>query len=144
MYLLSAQAARALVVLGSAQGSLQLIDPRADFRPQHAIAAHGAGLSDLDARGDLLATCGYAMRHGQIATENYVKVSKGQKTSPDRIFHLSPNLKAMDMLATCGLISLLIAARTGNFLLAHGNPGAFSKVGHVTRATSALSSFAGV
>lgn len=74
MYLLCGQAARGLVVVGSARGRINLVDPRADFRPQHAIAAHGAGLSDLDARGDLLATCGFAMRHGQVATENYVKV----------------------------------------------------------------------
>jgi hypothetical protein len=73
----NAQAARGLVAVGTTQGALHLVDPRADFKAQHSIAAHGAGLSDLDARADLLATCGYALRHGQVAVENYVKVRDG-------------------------------------------------------------------
>jgi hypothetical protein len=76
VYALSAQAARGLVAVGTAQGSILLVDPRAGFGAQHALAAHVAGLADMDARGDLLATCGYAVRHGQVATENYVKVRK--------------------------------------------------------------------
>ena len=42
---------------------------------EHTIAgSHSAGLADLDARADLLATCGYTARHGQIVPDLYVKV----------------------------------------------------------------------
>lgn len=67
-------AARGLVALGSPGGGVSLADPRAGFKVQHSVAAHAAGLADMDARADALATCGYGTRQGQIVPENYVKV----------------------------------------------------------------------
>lgn len=67
-------AARGLVALGSPGGNVSLADPRAGFKAQHSVAAHAAGLADMDARADALATCGYGTRQGQIVPENYVKV----------------------------------------------------------------------
>ncbi len=67
-------AARGLIALGSPGGAVALADPRAGFKVQHTVAAHAAGLADMDARADSLATCGYGTRQGAVVAENYVKV----------------------------------------------------------------------
>ena len=46
---------------------------------QHSIAAHSAGLADVDVRGDMLATCGYGTRQGQIISDSCVKVLRLMK-----------------------------------------------------------------
>lgn len=73
--ILRAPAARGLVAVGLTGGSVLLVDPRAKMATQHSLAAHSAGLADLDVRGDMLATCGYGTRQGQIITDPYVKAS---------------------------------------------------------------------
>ena len=72
--ILRAPAARGLVAVGLTGGSVLLVDPRAKMAAQHSIAAHTAGLADVDVRGDMLATCGYGTRQGQIISDSYVKV----------------------------------------------------------------------
>ena len=72
--ILRAPAARGLVAVGLTSGGVALIDPRASMAAQHSIAAHSAGLADVDVRGDMLATCGYGTRQGQIISDSYVKV----------------------------------------------------------------------
>lgn len=67
-------AARGLIALGSHGGAVALADPRAGFKVQHNVVAHAAGLADMDARADSLATCGYGTRQGTVVAENYVKV----------------------------------------------------------------------
>ena len=69
-------AARGLVALGTPGGSVLLVDPRAGHRVEHELAAHSAGLADLDARADLLATCGYGTRQGQIVSDPFVKAGR--------------------------------------------------------------------
>ena len=73
--ILRAPAARGLVAVGLTGGSVLLVDPRAKMAAQHSIAAHSAGLADVDVRGDMLATCGYGTRQGQIISDSYVKAS---------------------------------------------------------------------
>ena len=72
--ILKAPAARGLVAIGLTGGSVLLVDPRAKLAAQHSIAAHSAGLADLDVHSDMLATCGYGTRQGQIISDSYVKV----------------------------------------------------------------------
>ena len=69
-------AARGLLALGTLSGAVLLVDPRKGYGVEHTLAAHASGLADLDARGDLLATCGYGLRHGQVVSDLYVKVGK--------------------------------------------------------------------
>ena len=73
-YILRTPAARGLVAVGLTGGSVLLVDPRAKMGAQHSIAAHSAGLAEVDVRGDMLATCGYGTRQGQIISDSYVKV----------------------------------------------------------------------
>ena len=72
--LLRAPAGRGLVAVGTAGGGVVLADPRAGFRVEAALPAHGAGLAALDARGDLLATAGFGLRQGSVVADTYVKV----------------------------------------------------------------------
>ena len=67
-------AARGLLALGTLSGGVLLADPRKGYSVEHTLAAHASGLADLDARGDLLATCGYGLRHGQVVSDLHVKV----------------------------------------------------------------------
>lgn len=39
-----------------------------------SVVAHPGGLQWLDAKADTVATCGYAMRQGQVITDTFVKV----------------------------------------------------------------------
>jgi hypothetical protein len=41
---------------------------------EHSLVAHQAGLHALDARGDLVATCGMVLRGGRVVPENSVHV----------------------------------------------------------------------
>eukprot|EP00955_Chlamydomonas_euryale_P043154 352503-Chlamydomonas_euryale.AAC.2 len=59
-------ASRGAVVVGFASGRLALADPRAGLRAAGATVAHVGGLACVDARGDAVVTCGYAMRMGQV------------------------------------------------------------------------------
>ena len=72
--LLRAPAGRGLVAVGTAGGGVVLADPRTGFTVEAALAAHGAGLAALDARGDLLATAGFGLRQGSVVADTYVKV----------------------------------------------------------------------
>ena len=72
--ILRAPAARGLAAVGLTSGGVALVDPRASMAAQHSIAAHSAGLADVDVRGDMLATCGYGTRQGQVVFDSYVKV----------------------------------------------------------------------
>ena len=67
-----------MVAVGLTAGGVLLVDPRAKMAAQHSIAAHSAGLADVDVRGDMLATCGYGTRQGQIISDSYVKVMRVQ------------------------------------------------------------------
>ena len=40
------------------------------------LPAHSGGVVALDIRGDLVATAGYGMRHGQLVIEQFVKVCR--------------------------------------------------------------------
>ncbi len=82
--ILRAPAARGLVAVGLTGGSVLLVDPRAKMAAQHSIAAHSAGLADVDVRGDMLATCGYGTRQGQIISDSYVKVRKQMLLTADK------------------------------------------------------------
>ncbi|CAL8467279.1 g6816 [Coccomyxa elongata] len=98
-------AARGLIALGSPGGAVALADPRAGFKVQHNVAAHAAGLADMDARADSLATCGYGTRQGTVVAENYVKVrTPGAAVSLFFKWHagLADMDARADSLATCG------------------------------------------
>jgi len=77
--ILRAPGARDMVAVGLTGGGVLLVDPRAKMAAQHSIAAHSAGLADVDVRGDMLATCGYGTRQGQIISDSYVKVRRVQR-----------------------------------------------------------------
>ena len=62
------------MAVGLTGGGVLLVDPRAKLAAQHSIAAHSAGLADVDVHSDMLATCGYGTRQGQIISDSYVKV----------------------------------------------------------------------
>jgi PAB-dependent poly(A)-specific ribonuclease subunit 2 len=65
--------ARGLVAVGTADGQLSLLDPRAGYKVEATVAAHSGGFAALDVRGESLATAGFAVRHGQLAVDTYVK-----------------------------------------------------------------------
>lgn len=74
--LLRAPAGRGLVAVGAAGGRVLLADPRAGLSVEASLAAHGAGLAALDARGDLLATAGFGLRQGAVVADTYVKARR--------------------------------------------------------------------
>lgn len=87
--ILRAPAARGLVAVGLTGGSVLLVDPRAKLAAEHSIAAHSAGLADVDVRGDMLATCGYSTRQGQVISDSYVKVGTGMSPNILSVAHTS-------------------------------------------------------
>ena len=60
--------------MASADGYVSLLDPRTGYKAEHSLLAHAGGFAALDARGELLATCGYANRMGRLSLETYAKV----------------------------------------------------------------------
>lgn len=62
-----------LLCIGHTDGKVTLRDPRS-HRIEHSFAAHLSGVADLDIRSDLLITCGYSNRMGQIIIDPLVKV----------------------------------------------------------------------
>ena len=65
---------RGLVAAGVPSGQVVLLDPRTGFAQQASMAAHPGGLACMDARSDLVATCGHSTRQGQIVPDIYFKV----------------------------------------------------------------------
>ena len=66
---LRATAARGAVVAGTESGRVLLGDARrGGLRADHGTLAHPGGLACLDARGDMVATCGYSVRMGVVRT----------------------------------------------------------------------------
>ncbi|KAG1670195.1 hypothetical protein FOA52_014971 [Chlamydomonas sp. UWO 241] len=70
-----APAGRGHVVVGLSSGQIGLADPRAQMKISGSmLSVHPGGLAAVDARADTVATCGYALRMGQIVPDNFVKV----------------------------------------------------------------------
>eukprot|EP00887_Chlorella_sp_A99_P005338 scaffold1.g5338.t1 len=63
---LAGPAARGAVVVGTSDGQVCLLDPRQAYRQEHCLLAHAGGFAALDARGEFVATAGYASRHGRL------------------------------------------------------------------------------
>ncbi|CAL5225176.1 g7957 [Coccomyxa viridis] len=125
--ILRAPAARGLVAVGLTGGSVLLVDPRAKMAAQHSIAAHSAGLADVDVRGDMLATCGYGTRQGQIISDSCVKVydlrSVPRMTS-SFVFNSGPTLLRFHPKLSS---TLLVGSARGVFTLADANGAAYSR-----------------
>lgn len=82
------------------------------------LPAHSGGVVALDIRGDLAATAGYGMRHGQLVMEPFVKVYD-LRAAP-RLLTSVPFHGGAAMLAFHPKFSatLLIASASGAFSLA--------------------------
>ena len=65
---------RGLVAAGVPSGQVALLDPRTGFAHQASMAAHAGGLACMDARSDLVATCGHSTRQGHVVPDIYLKV----------------------------------------------------------------------
>ncbi|KAG0240611.1 poly(A)-specific ribonuclease [Actinomortierella wolfii] len=62
-----------LLVCGSTGGELILQDPRS-LTVEHRIQAHTGTISDLDVSGNLIVTCGFSERQGNLIIDPLVKV----------------------------------------------------------------------
>ncbi|CAJ0636991.1 2238_t:CDS:2 [Entrophospora sp. SA101] len=62
-----------LVCCGASSGEVTLRDPRT-FKVEHRIQAHTGAISDIDTSGNLLLTCGFSSRHGNLVIDPLVKV----------------------------------------------------------------------
>ncbi|KAI8048805.1 ubiquitin carboxyl-terminal hydrolase-domain-containing protein [Syncephalis plumigaleata] len=62
-----------LVCCGTASGEVMLRDPRS-FRVEHAVQAHTGALSDIAVTENLIMTCGFSDRHGDLVIDPLVKV----------------------------------------------------------------------
>ncbi|KAK9865738.1 hypothetical protein WJX84_006968 [Apatococcus fuscideae] len=65
---------RGLIAAGVPSGQVVLLDPRTGFAQQASMAAHAGGLACMDARSDLVATCGRSTRQGHVVPDIYLKV----------------------------------------------------------------------
>jgi len=57
---------RGAVVMGTETGRLLLGDARRGVKVDHTSLAHAGGLAAMDARVDMVVTCGYTMRMGHV------------------------------------------------------------------------------
>ncbi|CAG8494661.1 13748_t:CDS:10 [Funneliformis mosseae] len=62
-----------LVCCGATSGEVTLRDPRT-FKVEHRVQAHTGTISDIDTIGNLLLTCGFSARHGNLIIDPLVKV----------------------------------------------------------------------
>jgi PAB-dependent poly(A)-specific ribonuclease subunit 2 len=111
-------AARGLLALGTLGGGVLLADPRAGYKVEHSLAAHASGLADLDARSELLATCGYGSRQGAVVPDPYVKVydlRMGARMASSLGFNPGPALLRLHPKFSS---TLLLASLGGTFTLA--------------------------
>ncbi|KIY91848.1 PAB-dependent poly(A)-specificribonuclease subunit 2 [Monoraphidium neglectum] len=65
---------RGLLVMGTEGGRVLLGDARRGVKVDHTALAHPGGLACLDARADMVVTCGYGVRMGQTVPDNTVRV----------------------------------------------------------------------
>ncbi len=82
---------------GVPSGQVVLLDPRTGFAHQASMAAHAGGLACMDARSDLVATCGHSTRQGHVVPDIYLKVCFCSIQNPANHFDARSNL-----VATCG------------------------------------------
>ncbi|KAK9820479.1 hypothetical protein WJX72_010776 [[Myrmecia] bisecta] len=124
---LAGPATRGLVVLGSPEGHISMLDPRSNYKEEHSVAAHPGGLAALDVRGDFVATCGFGTRMGQIVTDTYVKVFD-VRMAP-RVLGNIPFRAGPSMLCFHPKLSstILVASTTGVFTLADVQGASFSR-----------------
>ena len=71
---LSGPLPRGVVVMGTAEGRLTLLDVRNSLRQESTLVAHNGGFAAIDASGDLIATAGYMGRLGRVSLEPTVKI----------------------------------------------------------------------
>jgi hypothetical protein len=53
--------------MGTESGRLLLGDARRGVKVDHTALAHAGGLAAMDARADMVVTCGYTMRMGHVS-----------------------------------------------------------------------------
>ncbi|KAJ3187322.1 poly(A)-specific ribonuclease [Gaertneriomyces sp. JEL0708] len=62
-----------LICCGTATGRIILRDPRS-YNEEHVMHAHAGGVSHLDVSGNILATCGYSPRGGNLMIDPMIKL----------------------------------------------------------------------
>lgn len=62
-----------LVCTGEPTGQIHLLDSRT-FRKEQTLEAHSGSLSDFDVHGNLMVTCGFSTRHGNLSVDRFLKV----------------------------------------------------------------------
>lgn len=61
------------IYAGDTSGKVMLYDPNT-MKPEHVFDAHSGTLSDFDIHGNLLVTCGFSSRHGELTPDRYLKM----------------------------------------------------------------------
>lgn len=61
------------IASGGVNGELALRDPRS-LKLEHSFEVHTGSVSDVEVKGDLLVTCGYANRYNEVFVDSVVKV----------------------------------------------------------------------
>ncbi|RHZ79406.1 hypothetical protein Glove_146g43 [Diversispora epigaea] len=102
-----------LLCCGSSSGEVILRDPRT-YKVEHKILAHTGTISDIDTTGNLLLTCGFSTRHGNLIIDPIVKVYDIRTMRPLVPLSFPPGpcfLKMHPKLST----TVFIASRSGQF-----------------------------
>ncbi|XP_044758606.1 PAN2-PAN3 deadenylation complex catalytic subunit PAN2 [Coccinella septempunctata] len=61
------------VLCGNPLGRIDLRDP-ISLNVEHKLETHSGSLSDFDVQGNLLVTCGFSTRHGNLTVDRFLKV----------------------------------------------------------------------
>ena len=90
-------APRGLLAVGTSDGRVLLLDPRAGWRPVADVAAHGASVLAADCGRDLLATAGAVVVRGTLAADPVVRVFDVRSSSPRPLSSLHFAPRAIDL-----------------------------------------------
>jgi PAB-dependent poly(A)-specific ribonuclease subunit 2 len=62
------------VYCGHLNGKIGIYDPRNSFKMEHSFEAHSGNISDIDVKENLMVTCGFTARNGNLVCDPLVKV----------------------------------------------------------------------
>ncbi|CAG7687316.1 unnamed protein product [Allacma fusca] len=71
--ILRAQHQNRYILAGDPSGHICLMDNRT-LKVEHGIDAHNGSLSDFDVHGNLMVTCGFSARQGNLSVDRFIKV----------------------------------------------------------------------
>ncbi|XP_049825022.1 PAN2-PAN3 deadenylation complex catalytic subunit PAN2 isoform X2 [Aethina tumida] len=138
------------VCAGNPLGRIDLRDPN-NLKVEHTLETHSGSLSDFDVQGNLLITCGFSNRHGNLAVDRFLMVYdlrmlravSPMQTVLDPMYlrfipSISSRLAVVSALGQVQLLDTIALAEPKLCLLQMENPGAMCLAFDISSTSQAI------